>query len=109
MRRELLVSLFLVLATLTVYWQVGNHDFINLDDGRYVAENPQVQRGLRYESVIWALTSTEVSNWHPLTWLSHMLDFQIYGLNPKGHHLTNVFFHLVNTLLLFLVLKWMTG
>ncbi len=109
MRREILICLFLVLATLTVYWQVGNYEFVNFDDDKYIIENFHVQKGLTRDSVIWAFTATHVSNWHPLTWLSHMLDFQLYGLNPSGHHLTNVFFHLVNTLLLFLVLKLMTG
>jgi Flp pilus assembly protein TadD len=109
MRRELSVCLFLVLATLTVYWQVGNYEFVNLDDDMYITENSHVQEGLSRESATWAFTTTRLANWHPVTWLSHMLDFQLYGLNPRGHHLTNVFFHLVNTLLLFLVLKWMTG
>ena len=109
MRRELLVCLFLVLATLTVYWQVGNYEFVNLDDDMYITENSHIQEGLSRESAAWAFTTTRLANWHPVTWLSHMLDFQLYGLNPRGHHLTNVFFHLVNTLLLFLVLKWMTG
>jgi tetratricopeptide (TPR) repeat protein len=109
MRRELLVCLFLVLATLTVYWQVGNYEFVNLDDDKYIIENSQVQKGLSRESVAWAFTTDHMANWHPVTWLSHMLDFQLYGLNPRGHHLTNVFFHLVNTLLLFLVLQRMTG
>ena len=109
MRRELLVCLFLVLATLTVYWQVGNYEFVNLDDDMYITENSHIQEGLSRESATWAFTTTRLANWHPVTWLSHILDFQLYGLNPRGHHLTNVFFHLVNTLLLFLVLKWMTG
>jgi tetratricopeptide (TPR) repeat protein len=109
MHRELLVSLFLGLVTLVIYLQVGNHEFVNLDDDKYIVENSHVQQGLTSESVIWAFTTTHMANWHPLTWLSHMLDFQLYGLNPKGHHLTNVFFHLANTVLLFLVLKWMTG
>jgi len=108
-RRDVLVCLLLFVATLTVYWQVGSYDFVNFDDDKYVTENHYLHNGLTRESVIWAFTATEAANWHPLTWLSHMLDFQLYGLNPKGHHLTNVFFHLVNTFLLFLVLKWMTG
>jgi Flp pilus assembly protein TadD len=109
MRRELLVCLFLVLATLTVYWQVGNYEFVNLDDDMYITENSHVQEGLSRESATWAFTATDMANWHPLTWLSYMLDFQLYGLNPKGYHLTNLFFHLANTVLLFLVLRWMTG
>jgi tetratricopeptide (TPR) repeat protein len=109
MRRELFVCLFLVLATLTVYWQVGNYEFVNLDDDMYITENSHVQEGLSRESATWAFTTSKVANWHPVTWLSHMLDVELYGLNPRGHHLTNVFFHLVNTLLLFLLLKRMTG
>ena len=101
--------MFLVLATLTVYWQVGNYEFVNLDDDQYIVENSHVQKGLTSESVTWAFTTNHMANWHPLTWLSHMLDFQLYGLNPKGHHLANVVFHLLNTLLLFLVLQRMTG
>jgi Flp pilus assembly protein TadD len=106
---DVLVCLLLLLATLTVYWQVGNYEFVNYDDDKYVTENHHLHKGLTRESVIWTFTATEAANWHPLTWLSHLVDFQLYGLNPPGHHLTNVCFHLVNTLLLFLVLKWMTG
>ena len=105
----LLICLVLILAASAVYWHVTRHDFVFLDDDLYVYENRHVQNGLTSDSMIWAFTATDSANWHPLTWLSHMLDFQLYGLNPEGHHLTNVFFHLVNTLLLFLVLKWMTG
>jgi Flp pilus assembly protein TadD len=107
--RDVLVCLFLVIATVAVYWQVRNHEFVNFDDDRYVTENSHVQDGVTRESIIWAFTATDVANWHPLTWLSHMLDYQLYGMNPKGHHLTNVFFHLANTIFLFLILKWMTG
>jgi hypothetical protein len=107
--RDVLVCLFLVIATVAVYWQVRNHEFVNFDDDGYVTENSYVQDGLTRESIIWAFTATDVANWHPLTWLSHMLDCHFYGVNPKGHHLTNVLFHLANTVLLFLVLKWMTG
>ena len=108
-RLDVLVCLLLVLATLTVYWQVKDHEFVNYDDDTYVTENHHLHNGLTRESVIWAFTATHGANWHPLTWLSHLVDFQLYGLSPTGHHLTNVFLHLVNTLLLFLLLKWMTG
>ena len=74
----------------------------------YFTNNPHVQAGLTLESITWAFTSTRASNWHPLTWLSHMLDCQIYGMNPGQHHLTNVLFHILNTLLLFFVFKRMT-
>ena len=109
LRREGVVCLFLVIAILAVYWQVGNHEFVNYDDNDYITENQHVQAGLTLKSIVWAFTSTHASNWHPLTWLSHMLDCQIYGLNPGGHHFTNVFFHILNSILLFLVFKRMTG
>ena len=94
--------------TLALFWQVQNHQFINYDDPSYVTENRHVQTGLTPESVLWAFTSTEEANWHPLTWLSHMVDVELYGLNPEGHHLTNLLFHVMNTLLLFWVLNRMT-
>jgi tetratricopeptide (TPR) repeat protein len=97
---------FTVLAT---FWQVQNHNFIRLDDDEYVTENIHVHTGLSWDNITWAFTSTHAANWHPLTWLSHMLDCELFGLNPKGHHLTSVLFHLLNTLLLFLILKRMTG
>jgi len=101
--------LFVSLAVLTIFWQVRNHAFIHLDDDEYITENIHVHTGLRWDNITWAFTSTHAANWHPLTWLSHMLDCQLFDLNPKGHHLTSVFFHLVNSLLLFLILRWMTG
>jgi len=104
-----MVCLFLIASTVCVFCQVRNHDFVNYDDSEYVTENRHVQNGLTWEGTIWAFTTTHASNWHPLTWLSHMLDCQIYGLNPGGHHLTGLLFHIVNTLLLFVVLKQMTG
>ena len=109
LRREGVVCLFLVIAILAVYWQVGGHEFVNYDDNDYITENQQVQAGLTLNSIAWAFTSTHASNWHPLTWLSHMLDCEIYGLNPCGHHFTNVFFHILNSILLFLIFKRMTG
>jgi protein O-mannosyl-transferase len=106
--RTILIMLALTIATLAVYWQVQYHDFINYDDPLYV-DNPMVRLGLSWDGIRWAFQSTAAANWHPLTWLSHMLDFQIFGKNPAGHHLTNLFFHLANTLLLFLVLNEMTS
>jgi Flp pilus assembly protein TadD len=108
-RLQLLVCLFLIVPTVAVYWQIRSHDFLNYDDDSYVTENRHVQGGLTWKGITWAFTTTHASNWHPLTWLSHMLDCQLYGLNPKGHHLTNLLLHIANTLLLFLVLKRMTG
>jgi len=109
-RLELLVCLLLIATTLAVYWQVRNHEFANLDDNLYVTENPYVQAGLTNEGLIWAFTNTSHANlWLPLTWLSLMLDSELYGLSAGGYKITNVLFHLANTLLLFLVLKKMTG
>jgi protein O-mannosyl-transferase len=103
-----MIALFLTAATLLAFWQVNHCDFINYDDGVYVTENRYIQNGLSIEGIRWALTATHAANWHPLTWISHMLDVQLFGLNPQGHHLTNLFFHIANTLLLFLVLNRMT-
>lgn len=108
-RREIIVCLFLIVTTLAVYWQITNHEFINYDDGLYVTENSHVQAGLTLGSIKWAFTTCHASNWHPLTWLSHMLDYELYGLNPMGHHWTSLQIHLINTLLLFFILQYMTG
>lgn len=107
-RCDLLICLFLILATLSVYWQVRDYAFVNFDDNAYIYENPYVRAGLTRESIAWAFTAAHSSNWHPLTWLSHMLDVQLYGLNPGQHHLTNVLLHILNTLLLFFLLRRMT-
>jgi len=95
--------------TLAVYWQVLGYDFVNYDDDGYIIENPSVREGLTKKSILWAFTSFHIGNWHPLTWISHMLDCELFGLKPGMHHLTNLIFHIANTLLLFLVLRRMTG
>jgi tetratricopeptide (TPR) repeat protein len=105
----LLVCLVLILATSAAYWHVTGHDFVNLDDDVYVYENRHVQNGLTLDSMIWAFTITDIAYWHPMTWLSLMVDHELYGLNSSGYHLTNLLFHTISTLLLFLVLKRMTG
>ena len=106
---KLMISLLLILAIIIAYGQVKNFDFVGYDDQEYVTENIQVQKGLTVEGIIWAFTAFHSANWHPLTWLSHMLDCELYGLNPMGHHWTNLIIHMANTILLFLVLKLMTG
>ena len=108
-RRPLWISLALVAATLAVYAPVRHHDFVNFDDPQYVSENANVTGGLTWRDASWAFTSTHAGNWHPLTWLSHMLDVQLYGLDPGPHHVTNVVLHAVNALLLFALLFRMTG
>jgi len=94
---------------LALYFQVIHHGFINLDDWQYVVENPDIRSGLSFQSLRWAFTTLHASNWHPLTWLSHMVDYEVYGLNAGGHHMTSLLFHILNTVLLFLVLARMTG
>ena len=104
-----IICLLLVVATFAVYWQVLDNDFVAYDDDVYVTENIHVNKGVTFDSLTWAFTSSHSSNWHPLTWISHMIDCQLYGLSPKGHHLTNLLFHVANTLLLLLILVRMTG
>jgi len=106
---SLLICLLIIFSTLAVYWQVKDYDFVDYDDGKYVAENAHVQQGLTSEGLVWAFTTHLASNWHPLTWLSHMLDIELFGLNPGRQHLVNLFFHILNSLLLFAVLHKMTG
>ena len=106
---RIVICLFLVAATSLAYYQVLDHEFLNFDDNRYVTENINITQGLTQEGVAWAFTQSYISNWHPMTWLSHMLDFEIYGGDSLGHHLTNLLLHIANTLLLFGVLFKMTG
>ena len=101
--------LVLAVATLALYSPVIAHPFVNYDDRDYVTENQHVQSGLSMPTIAWAFTSTDQANWHPLTWLSHEMDCEIYGLNPHGHHLTSILIHTANVLLLFLLLQWATG
>jgi len=107
--RTPLICLALAVATFIAFEQVRNYDFVSYDDDPYITDNPNVNKGLSLKSVIWAFKSGHMSNWHPVTWLSHMLDCQLFGVNPGRHHLVNVLFHIANTLLLFGILKNMTG
>lgn len=107
MNQKSLLCLALALVTIVVYWRVSGYDFIGLDDPSYVYENSHVSSGLTRANIYWAFTSTDL-NWHPLTWLSHMVDVQLFGLSPAPHHLVNLLFHVLNTLLLFLLLSRMT-
>jgi len=108
-RRDLILCALLAAGVLLVFWPVRSFEFLNYDDPEYVTDNPAVQHGLTQAGVAWAWQTSHASNWHPLTWVSHMLDFQFFGANPAGHHFTNLIFHLANALLLFLVIKRMTG
>jgi protein O-mannosyl-transferase len=109
--RERIGVIWAVLAvvTLGLFAPAILNDFVNYDDPAYVTSNAHVQSGLSWGNVAWAFTTAEASNWHPLTWVSHMVDCQLYGLRPGGHHLTSVLLHVANTLLLFGLMRRMTG
>src|SRR5512141_112179 len=109
MRYAMILCVALIVVMIGIFLQTGDHRFINFDDPGYVTENPRVKGGLTGENVAWAFSATAMSNWHPLTWLSHMADVQLFGLNPRGHHLTNVFFHAASTLFLFILFAQITG
>ncbi len=107
-----LICLALAILTVTTFWSLKDYGFITFDDNTYVYENAYVQSGLNANSIGQAFSSDELveksGNWHPVTWLSLMLDYSMFGLNPSGYHLTNLLFHVMNTLLLFLILRRMT-
>jgi Flp pilus assembly protein TadD len=103
------ICIFIALAVWMVFGQALGYGFVNYDDDKYVYENPMVQKGITWTGFVWALTYGQIGHWHPLTWLSHMLDCQLYGLNACGHHMTNLLFHTATAILLFLVLRQMTG
>ena len=107
--RVTLVSAILVLATAAAYWQVRAFDFTNFDDPDYVAQNPTVGEGLSGEGIRWAFVTGFMGNWHPVTWLSHMLDCEVFGVNAGAHHVVNVAIHCLNVVLLFWVLFRYTG
>jgi Flp pilus assembly protein TadD len=108
-RRPALLALVLFLLTAAVHWPATAGGFVNYDDGEYVTANPRTQQGLGWETVRWAFTTTELSNWHPLTWLAHSADVQAFGLDPRGHHATSVLLHALNAGLLFWLLARATG
>ncbi|MEI7939047.1 MAG: tetratricopeptide repeat protein [Verrucomicrobiota bacterium] len=104
-----LLAVSLALATIAIYWPATRCGFVNYDDDMYVTDNAHVISGVTWESLKWACLNPVSANWHPLTILSHMLDCQIFGLQPAGHHLTNVLFHALNAALVFVLLQQMTG
>jgi hypothetical protein len=104
----LLICIFLSAVVLVVFWQLRNADFINFDDALYVTRNSNIQNGITIEGIRWAFATGHAANWHPATWIFHMLDVQLFGVQARWHHLTNLVFHIANTLLLFLVLFRMT-
>jgi tetratricopeptide (TPR) repeat protein len=109
MTRTLVISAVLIIATVAAYGEVVRFDFVAYDDPEYVTENKNVANGLTAAGVAWVLTSEHVGNWHPVTGLSHMLDCQLFGLDPAAHHLMNLALHVTNALVLFAVLRFMTG
>lgn len=109
MRRTLVIHLALAALTVAVYWQTVHFDFVNYDDPPYVTENGRVRAGLTVAGARWALTSADTGNWHPLTTLSNMLACELFGVDPAGHHLMNVVLHVAATLMLFAMLRAMTG
>jgi tetratricopeptide (TPR) repeat protein len=108
-RKTFLIILLIITGTLALYAQVVTHEFVSFDDDLYITQNDQVKSGLSWKNLQYALGFSKVTYWHPLTWLSHMLDCQLFGLNSGIHHLMNVLFHILNSVLLFIVLLKMTG
>ncbi|MBW1764803.1 MAG: glycosyltransferase family 39 protein, partial [Deltaproteobacteria bacterium] len=104
----IIVILTLIVINFVLFWPVQNHEFIDYDVYDYIIDNSNVSSGITYKGIIRAFTSTHAGNWHPMTWLSHMADCELYGLNPKGHHFNNLLLHAVNTILLFIILMRMT-
>jgi hypothetical protein len=108
-RYKLIVYVVLAVMTLAIFWQVYQFDFINIDDDRYVTKNTYVQSGITLDGILWAFSSISAQYWHPVTWLSLMFDYQLYGLNAGGYHVTNLILHILSTLLLFWLFHRMTG
>ena len=107
--QRVLVAIVLIVVTVLVYAPIRNHQFLQFDDYAYVAGNARIQQGLTWANVVWAMTANENALWKPLTLISHMLDCQLFGLNPAGHLLTNLFFHVLSVVVLFGVLLQTTG
>lgn len=104
-----MICVFLAIATLALYWQGREFDFTHFDDNLYVTDNTYVNSGLTWSGILWAFTRVHANNWHPVTWISHMIDCQIADVDPAWHHLVNVALHAANAVLLFLLLSKMTG
>jgi len=104
-----LMALLLVLVTIALYWPATGHDFLNYDDDVYVVDNTHVTSGLTLENARWAFRTGYAANWHPSTWLSHMLDCQMFGLKSWGHHLTSMLSHACNAALVFVLPQQLTS
>ena len=108
-KQKLIIYIVLIVTTLAVFWQVHQFGFLHIDDNIYITENSHIKSGLNLDSILWAFNTTYAEFWHPLTWLSLMFDYQLYGLNAGGYHITNIILHLLSTLLLFWLFIRMTG
>ncbi len=108
-RARYIIIALLLISTIAVYWPAINHEFVNYDDPAYVTGNAHVRTGFTRENIRWAFTTTLMGNWNPVTWLSHMADSQLFGLDPRGHHLISILLHGLNTILLFIFLNRITG
>jgi hypothetical protein len=97
-KQKLIIYIILILATLAVFWQVNQYDFVNLDDQIYVTENDNIQSGITWEGFRWAFGTTYAEFWHPLTWLSLVLDYHLFRFNAGGYHVTNFILHILGTL-----------
>lgn len=104
-----LIIIAIIIATLAAYWPMRSNGFVEFDDAVYITNNPNITGGITPQSFTWAFTKSYASNWHPLTWLSHMLDYRLFGLNPLGHHLVGLLIHILNALLLFWIMYALTG
>ena len=108
-RFEFVISLLLILTIIVVYYQTKNYDFVLLDDDVYITNNPFVAGGWSSENIKWAFSNSHGGFWIPLTWLTYMVDSQLHGLDAGYFHITNLIFHIINTLLLFAIFRQMTG
>ena len=108
-RRYLVCGALLAAVTLAVYLRTLGNGFVSYDDIEYITGNDHIQHGVTWEMFTWAMSSTYAANWHPLTWISHALDCQMFGLHPAGHHFTNALLHAVSVLVLFFILARATG
>jgi len=101
--------IFLIVASCAAFGRIADNDFVNFDDTEYITENPQIKSGINLQTIKWAFSNVEMSNWHPLTWLSHMLDWSMFGANASGHHLIRLFLHVGSVIFLFLFLNKTTN
>ncbi len=108
-RSEFIICMFIIIAVFAAYWQLPKNSFISFDDDIYVTKNIHVQAGFSLENIKWAFTTFHAFNWHPVVWFSHMMDYQLFGLNASMHHLMSLLFHITNSVLLFIVLRSMTN